>query len=83
MRKIYIFVVVALLCCEFSEETLQGPPSENKKRDDPENSEVVSNAVDTDEESALKIVPAPDLTKEKEHKKGKLIVRTRGNGRCK
>lgn len=69
--KIYIFVVISLLCCEFSEESLQGPPSENKKQDNSENSEVTNVE---DEESALKIVPAPDLSKEKERKKGNALV---------
>lgn len=74
MTKIHlkIFVLISLLCCEFSEESLQGPPSENKKQQD-ENGEVVTSVSDEDEEeSALKIVPAPDLSKEKERKKGNL-----------
>lgn len=71
MRKINVFILIALLCCEFSDETLQGPPSENKKQGDSENSEVATSSINDDEESALKIVPAPDLSKEKERKKGK------------
>lgn len=74
MHKVYVFILIALLCCEFSEESLQGPPSENKKQDDAENSEIAPNSLEEDEESALKIVPAPDLSKEKERKKGNKMV---------
>lgn len=74
MRKVYVCIVIALLCCEFSEEALQGPPSENKKADDSEDNELVSNDVEEDDKTALKLVPAPDLSKEKERKKGKLGV---------
>lgn len=73
MCRIYIFIVISLLCCEFSEETLQGPPSESKKKGNSESSsKVVTNS--EDEEAALKIVPAPDLSKEKERKKGDFLV---------
>lgn len=74
--KLYIFIVVSLLCCEFSEENSQEASSENKKQDQEESSEVendefVSSVEDDNEEAtALKLVPAPDLTKEKERKKG-------------
>lgn len=73
--KLYVLIVVSLLCCEFSEE-LQEPSSENKKQDQEESSEVendefVSSVEDDNEEAtALKLVPAPDLSKEKDRRKG-------------
>lgn len=78
--KIYVFIFLMLLCCEFSDENLQGPPENRKKQSTSESEsdkdEFVASVEDDDENNALKIVPAPDLTKEKERKKGIFCVET-------
>lgn len=68
---------MCLLCCEFSEEDLQGPPDKSKKddKDDEKADEYyISPSEDEDGASALRVVPAPDLTKERERRKGKVTV---------
>lgn len=65
------FLLVVLICCEFSEENLQGPPSKNKNKDREEDKDdIVSKADDLNEYGGLKVVPAPDLSQEKERNKG-------------
>lgn len=76
--KLCVLILVSLLCCEFSDENRLEASSENKKQNqgdsEVENDEFVSSVEDDNEEAtALKLVPAPDLTKEKERKKGNKI----------
>lgn len=77
--KIYVFIFLMLLCCEFSDENLQGPPENRKKQSTSESEsdkdEFIASVEDDDENNALKIVAAPDLTKEKERKKGIFVWR--------
>lgn len=77
--KFYILLSIVILACEFSEENLQGPPHEVKKNsDDSSDSEEENNSQEfiatvedtEDGATALKIVAAPDLTKENEKRKG-------------
>ncbi|XP_068893612.1 protein sel-1 homolog 1 isoform X3 [Tenebrio molitor] len=73
-HKLLIFLFLCLLCCEFSEEDLQGPPDKpkndkNKDQDESAQEEFASSAEDEDGAAALKIVPAPDLTKERDRRK--------------
>ncbi|GJQ80750.1 hypothetical protein Trydic_g9342 [Trypoxylus dichotomus] len=76
--KFYILLSIVILACEFSEENLQGPPYETKKSDDSsdedENSEEFIASIEDAEDGAmaLKIVAAPDLSKENEKRKGEL-----------
>ncbi|XP_015836829.1 protein sel-1 homolog 1 isoform X1 [Tribolium castaneum] len=65
-HKLLIFALVCLICCEFSDESLQGPTK--SKRDEEEKSD------DSDETSPLRVVPAPDLSKDRDRRKGKLTV---------
>ncbi|KAK5648528.1 hypothetical protein RI129_003420 [Pyrocoelia pectoralis] len=61
--KIYVFLIIIL--CELSQETVTGPPEKKKDSDTEEsNDEFISSIKDSDGASALKIVSAPDLTKE-------------------
>ena len=76
-HKLLIFLFLCLLCCEFSEEDLQGPPDKAKsenKDDEKTEGDFVSSVEDDDDAPALKVVPAPDLTKERERRKGKVTV---------
>ncbi|KAJ3638418.1 hypothetical protein MTP99_001784 [Tenebrio molitor] len=78
-HKLLIFLFLCLLCCEFSEEDLQGPPDKpkndkNKDQDESAQEEFASSAEDEDGAAALKIVPAPDLTKERDRRKGEVTV---------
>lgn len=75
--KFAIYLIICLICCEFSEENPQGP--QKSKKDDSEEETRTSNhdpqTSDPDDFSALKIVPAPDLVKDRDHKKGKVKIR--------
>lgn len=78
--KLLFLLFVCFLCCEFSEEDPQGPPdkSNTDKTNDADDDEVVSDYVSPVEEDetskVFKIVPAPDLTKERDRRKGKVTV---------
>lgn len=79
-HKVVVFLLIIVLCCEFSEESLQGPPAEQKRKDGDDEAEkdkseeFISSIKDEEGASALKVVSAPDLTKESEYKKGAAIV---------
>ncbi|KAK9747399.1 hypothetical protein QE152_g5344 [Popillia japonica] len=80
--KFYILLSIVILACEFSEENLQGPPYETKKSDDSSDSdeennsdEFIASIEDTEDgATALKIVAAPDLSKENEKRKGLMFL---------
>lgn len=80
--KFFILLSIIILSCEFSEENLQGPPYETKKSDDSGDSDEESNSEEfiasiedtEDGATALKIVAAPDLSKENEKRKGLKIL---------
>lgn len=80
MKCLFIFLFLMIICCEFSDENLQGPPeteTQNKKTQDneekSESKEFVSSIEDTGGATAIRIEPAPDLTNEREQPKGKFI----------
>lgn len=80
LAKLYVLIAISLLCCEFSEENLQRASSKDKKQSQDDSSEVENDEFlssvedDNEEATALKLVPAPDLTKEKDRKKGTVAV---------
>lgn len=60
-----IFVFLLIVFCELSQETVTGPPEKKKDSDSEESKdEFISSIRDGDGASALKIVSAPDLSKE-------------------
>lgn len=77
LRKLFLLTLIALLCCEFTDEQqLEGPPNVNNKK--VKNDKDVDNALNNeedDEDGPLKIVPAPDLTQEREKRKGVLTLK--------
>lgn len=71
--KLIVFVFIAILCCEFSEENLQGPPAETKREKNSEDDDFTSSVEEEEEDDktvSLKIVSAPDLTQDREKRKG-------------
>lgn len=67
-----IIVVLLILFIETFGEGVQGPPTNEKKKkdDDAKTEEYISHVRGDDEElSALKIVSAPDLSKERDRRK--------------
>lgn len=70
----YKFVILFVFLIIFNEiycNGVQGPPTDKKKKDD-KTGEYISqvNNVEGEEVSALKIVSAPDLSKERDRRKG-------------
>lgn len=78
MQSQFIFILIALICCEFSDENLQGPPetteSRNKKDKDDNQKQFIASIEDRDGATAIRIEPAPDLTNEREQPKGEYII---------
>lgn len=72
ISKILLFIYIALICCEFSEESLRGPEVKKKAEDEETTEDIIASIKDEEGASALKIVSPPDLSKEKEQKKGTL-----------
>lgn len=72
MRYKILFLLFTILYCEFIDGALEGPPSKEKDDDDNEESteEFIASIKDEDGSSALKIVSAPDLSKEHEKNRG-------------
>nr|XP_022904422.1 protein sel-1 homolog 1 isoform X1 [Onthophagus taurus] len=75
--KLLLFIFITLLCCEFSEESLEGPPGDGKKKesdqDDTKKDYDSENSLEVEDLDALKIVAAPDLSKDQDkHTKGEL-----------
>lgn len=70
--KLFLFVFIAVLCCEFSEENLQGPPAETKKEKNNEDDDFTSSVEEEEDDKtvSLKIVSAPDLSQDREKRKG-------------
>ncbi|KAK4884553.1 hypothetical protein RN001_000824 [Aquatica leii] len=65
--KTFLLIFLTIPCYKLSEGSLEGPPSEKKKKvEDEDGKEFISSIKDTDGGSALKIVPAPDLSKERD-----------------
>lgn len=77
MRSQLILLLLTLICCEFSDENLQGPPetpeSKSKKTDDKDSDQkqFVASIEDRDGATAIRIESAPDLTNEREQAKGR------------
>uniref|UniRef100_A0A6P7G3Y7 Protein sel-1 homolog 1 n=1 Tax=Diabrotica virgifera virgifera TaxID=50390 RepID=A0A6P7G3Y7_DIAVI len=76
--KFLLLLFLMLICCEFSDETLQGPSevSEKKSKDSksenetPKKREFIASIEERDGATAIRIEPAPDLTNERERQKG-------------
>lgn len=76
-HKIYFFLLcLFLFFVDTFEDGVQGPPTDKRRTDDEEDAskskEYISHVYDEDagDVSALKIVPAPDLSKERDRRKG-------------
>lgn len=71
MRYKFLLTILLFLFIETFGNGVQGPPTDKKKNDD-ESGEYISqvNNVDGEEVSALKVVSAPDLSKERDRRKG-------------
>lgn len=71
-----ISIFLILICCEFSDENLQGPTEEKKNKDDskeneaPKKLEFIASIEERDGATAIRIEPAPDLSNERDNKKG-------------
>lgn len=77
MKYLIVFLLCFIICCEFSDENLQGPPAaqdENKESseddEDTITKEFIASVEERDGATAIRIEPAPDLTNEKENVKG-------------
>ena len=74
--KLFVVVVIVALCCRYSNGELAGPPHKNRKEQDGDSVEnkseefIESTEVNDNGVTALKIVPAPDLSKEQDKRKG-------------
>ncbi|XP_030753370.1 protein sel-1 homolog 1 [Sitophilus oryzae] len=78
--KLLLVLFLALVCCEFSEESVQGPPEFKKSTEsdeetsestktEPQREQFVASIEERDGTTAIRIEPAPDLTKQKENEK--------------
>lgn len=74
-RWTLILLLITLLCCEFSDE-LEGPPTNGKNDKKNRDKSLLDGKESEDDldDSVLKIVPAPDLTQEREKRKGKVTT---------
>ncbi|KAJ8963435.1 hypothetical protein NQ318_018915 [Aromia moschata] len=81
--KVLLLVFLTVLCCEFSDESLQGPPEKAEKKgdegDDQEESkskksDFTVSIVDEDGATAIRVESSPDLTNERDHRKGNEII---------
>lgn len=73
MRYKFIVIVSILLFIEALGNGVQGPPTDKRKKDDDSKTEEYISQVhneDGEEVSALKVVSAPDLSKERDRRKG-------------
>lgn len=72
MRYKFLLVLLLFLSIETLGNGVQGPPTDKKKKDDEKSNDYISqiNNDDGEEVSALKIVSAPDLSKERDRRKG-------------
>ncbi|XP_060521129.1 protein sel-1 homolog 1 [Cylas formicarius] len=78
-HKTIILICVMIMCCEFTEETAKGPPEKKKDESEEvqteedstyyESKEFVASIEDRDGTTAIRIEPAPDLTKEQDKQK--------------
>ncbi|XP_057663666.1 protein sel-1 homolog 1 isoform X1 [Diorhabda carinulata] len=69
-RLLSLFLI--LICCEFSDENLQGPTEDKKNKNEnesPKKMEFVASIEERDGATAIRIEQAPDLTNEREQKK--------------
>lgn len=69
--KLLFSGLICLLLCQLSYETVQGPQSTDKKKSENEESteEYISTVQENEEPTALKIMPAPDLSNDNNKKK--------------
>lgn len=79
MRYKIVLLFITLICCEFSDESLQGPPERNNKKNDEyteeetsKKEEFVGSVEDEDGATTIRIESAPDLSNERDHHKSKL-----------
>lgn len=77
MRCLLLWLFFFLICCEFSDENLQGPPDvQDDKKSNDDDDETVTNefiaSIDQDQDggTAIRIESAQDFANEKEDVKG-------------
>lgn len=80
MRYKILLLFLTLICCEFSDESLQGPPEKKDKKNDEgveeetsKKGEFIGSIEDEDGATTIRIESAPDLTNERDHHKSKEI----------
>ncbi|KAK9875383.1 hypothetical protein WA026_007778 [Henosepilachna vigintioctopunctata] len=70
-HKFLLFLVISVICCKLSNADLQGPEESNKKQNsDEENKNVITSFhEENDGTPTLKIIQAPDLSKENDKRR--------------